>query len=52
MTPKYDQKNYPKNDPSKRFPLIHAYKAQVRAEIKIIRYMKRVKTKFLSSKLV
>ena len=37
------------NDPSKRAPLIHAHKAQDRAEI---RYMKRVKTEFLSSKLV
>ena len=40
------------NDPSKRSTLIHAHKAQDRAEIKIIRYMKRVKTEFLSSKLV
>ena len=54
--PKYDQKMTQKmafqNDPSKLSPLIHAHKAQDRAEIKIIRYMRRVKTEFLSSKLV
>ena len=33
-------------------PLIHAHKAQDRAEINIIRYMKRVKTDFFASKLV
>ena len=32
--------------------LIHAHKAQDRAEINIIRYMKRVKTDFFASKLV
>ena len=46
------QKMTLQNDPSKRSPLIRAHKAQDRAEIKIIRYMKRVKTEFLSSKLV
>ena len=40
------------NDPSKRPPLIHAHKAQGRAEIKIIRFLKRLKTEFWSSKLV
>ena len=56
MTQKNDPKNDPKmtlqNDPSKKSPLIHAHKVQDRAEINIIRYMKRVKTEFLSSKLV
>ena len=52
MTPKYDPKNYPKNYPTKRSLLIHAHKAQDRAEMNIIRYMKRGKTEFLSSKLV
>ena len=55
-TPKYDPKMTQKmtlqNDPSKRCPLIHAHKVQDHAEIKIIRYMKRIKTKVLSSKLV
>ena len=36
-------------DPSKRSPLIHAHKAQGRAEIKIIRYMKQVKTEKFSN---
>ena len=40
------QKMTLQNDLSKRFPLIYAHKAQDRAEIKIIRYMKRVKTDF------
>ena len=51
QTPQNDPKNS-KNDPSKGSPLYHAHKAQGRAEIKIIRYMKRVKTEFLSSKSV
>ena len=54
--PKHDPKMTPKmtlqNDLSKRSPLIHAHKAQDRAEVKIIRYMKRVKIEFLPSKLV
>ena len=41
-----------KNDPSKRSPLIPAHKAEDRAETNIIRYMKRVKTEFFSSKCV
>ena len=32
--------------------MIHAHKAQDRADINIIRYMKRVKTEYFSSKLV
>ena len=48
MTQEVAQKMTLQNDPSKRSPLIHAHKAQDRAEIKIIRYMKRVKTVFLS----
>ena len=52
MTQKMTQKMTLQYDPSIRSPLIHAHKVQDRAEIKIIRYMKRVKTEFLSSKLV
>ena len=52
MTKKMAQKMTLQNDPSKRSPLIHAHKAQDRAEIKILRYMKQVKTEFLFSKLV
>ena len=50
-TKNYPQKD-PKNDPTKlslkKTPLIHAHKAQDRAEISIIRYMKQVKTEFFS----
>ena len=60
ITPQNYHKNYPQkdpkitlqNDPSRRPLLIDAHKAQDRAEINIIRYMKRVKTEFFSSKLV
>ena len=52
MTQKNTQTITLQNNPSKRSPLIHAHKAKDRAEIKIIRYMKQVKTEFLSSKLV
>ena len=61
ITPKsYHKKLHPKNtpkitlqnDPSRRAPLIHAYKAQGRVDINIIRYMKRDKTEYFSSKLV
>ena len=48
-------KKWPKKLPSKitlKKTLIHAHKAQDRAEIKTIRYMKQVKTELLSSKLV
>ena len=42
MTQKWTKKITLQNDHSKRYPLIHAHKAQDRAEINIIRYMKRV----------
>ena len=51
MTLKKDQ-NILQNDSSKRPPWIHAHKAQDRAEINTIRYMKRVKIEYFSSKLV
>ena len=50
MTQKITKKITLQNDPLKISLQIHAHKAQDRAEIKIIRYMKRVKTEFLSSK--
>ena len=46
MTQKITKKITLQNYPSKSSPLIHANKAQGHAEIKIIRYMKRVKTEF------
>ena len=48
MTPKKTQKVTLQNNPFKKTPLIHANKAQDRAEINIIIYMKQVKTEFLS----
>ena len=48
MTQQKTKKITIQNDPSRRPPLLHAHKAQDRAEINIIRYMKRVKSEFFS----
>ena len=52
LPPKMTQKNTPKITPKEDPPLIHTHKAQVHAEINIIRYMKRVKAEFFSSNWV